>query len=472
MGSGFARALSRTVNGTGEGTPWARSERGPQLRKFFGAYTHGDIWAVYRRLRQVDATNCGYLTFDELQQVIRLAEFQLIFIWDIFSRQNEFIEVKELLTMLAVFSSARLVEKGRFLMTIFDASQTGMCTGAEVAELCTSVLGVLARCTSCVTKPKEVAADLRDDLIRLLSEYREAAKRGSPESTFNGARVIAHSELEKLLPPIRSKYEELPMAGAPPADSPAPPPPDWSITSEPTNSSVTLQAAERVATAAPLPRAPEPLPAALSAPGFTASPTSCVAASVLQSPSPSRSTRSASRSRKREVVPLDLGGGLRPIGCDRSTQATDLSYTLEEVMQQIVAEKLRIRTAELARDVAWEAVRQREAMLAEWDQMMVSEDLGGLMDSLRRTQEQQRLEQLKQMAQDQAELPESDDADAEEERDADEAEEARPKRVACSRMARRWGRRRITPESSLLAAGPRQNCAGGIKHLRSVLFGR
>lgn len=232
MGAAVTRSLLRVLPDSSQGSVWVQNERGPTLRKLFGAYCNPDLWAVYRRLRRVDAAGSGWLSELETQDLLGLPEFNLLFLWDLLSHQNELVNGRELLTTVCVFSSASLVEKARFLITVFDDSRTGSCTGAEVAHACVSVLGVLGRCTGVVVKPKEVAAGLRDDLPALLPEFMNAVRsyggdRSSAEKCFQKDRMISQIELDKLLPSLRAAYMQLPISGTPPPDAMSPPDADW-----------------------------------------------------------------------------------------------------------------------------------------------------------------------------------------------------------------------------------------------------
>lgn len=227
MGAGITSLFEDVVPPEG----FIKSQRGTTLRKLFGAYTNVDIWAVYRRFRVIDDGD-GWLSYDEISQVLSLSEFNLLFVFEIFSQQNELVDSREMLAVVCVFSSAKLEEKGKFLLTLFDASKTGTCTGSEIALLCCQVLHVLAKCTNSLVKVKQVNSHLQDELADLVPEYQEAAERNSEEA-FQSERVIGHIELEKLLATFREAYEMLPVAGGPPAGASPPPPPDWGTGSMP-----------------------------------------------------------------------------------------------------------------------------------------------------------------------------------------------------------------------------------------------
>eukprot|EP00406_Dinophysis_acuminata_P020421 CAMPEP_0179330190 /NCGR_PEP_ID=MMETSP0797-20121207/63533_1 /TAXON_ID=47934 /ORGANISM="Dinophysis acuminata, Strain DAEP01" /LENGTH=666 /DNA_ID=CAMNT_0021042905 /DNA_START=66 /DNA_END=2064 /DNA_ORIENTATION=- len=226
---GVARALSDAfAGGTGEDSSWSKRGRGPTLRQFFEAYGNPDIWSVYRKARQVNSSGSGYISYEELHEIIALADFSLLFLWDIFAQQNELLSVREFLTAVCVLSSAALKEKARFLMSVFDASQTGTCTGAEVGQMCVMVVGIVAHCTGIPVKAKEIIAGLRGELPGLLPQYMEAAKRVGGTNAFQELRIIGTGELEKLLSTIQDTYQELPFAGPPSsAGARKPPPPEW-----------------------------------------------------------------------------------------------------------------------------------------------------------------------------------------------------------------------------------------------------
>jgi len=232
MGAGVAKCLERCVSDVGPGSAWAQKDLGPTLRRFFGAYVNGDIWALYRRYKQVDSHNCGYVGYEELPEIVQLPEFNLLFLWDAFSHQNSLFEGRELLIIVCIFSSASLAEKCRFLLTLHDASHSGTITGAEVAELATACLGVLARCTGQNIRPKEVAAVLQDDLPNVLQAFREAAKVNGPGPAFKTERIISNAELDMLAASLRGMYQELPIGQDPPPGALKPPEPDWNVGKE------------------------------------------------------------------------------------------------------------------------------------------------------------------------------------------------------------------------------------------------
>eukprot|EP00927_Polykrikos_kofoidii_P075154 TRINITY_DN71227_c0_g1_i1.p1 TRINITY_DN71227_c0_g1~~TRINITY_DN71227_c0_g1_i1.p1 ORF type:complete len:472 (+),score=114.96 TRINITY_DN71227_c0_g1_i1:89-1504(+) len=225
MGAGVSALLPKAV----PAEDWEKEARGPTLRRLFGGYTNADVWAVCRKFRQVDDGN-NYVSYDELQQIVHMAEFNLLFVFDVMCQQMELIDSKELLTMICMFSSARLQEKGRFLLALFDESKCGSCTGAEVAVLMNMVFSVFARCTGSVIKPKEVTQGIKKELPTILTgEYAEACRQHGKETAFNCERVISQGELDAILETIEQAYQMLPVAGPPPEDSLAPPPPEWGV---------------------------------------------------------------------------------------------------------------------------------------------------------------------------------------------------------------------------------------------------
>lgn len=212
---------------------WDGLGRGPTLRKIFAAYGVQDCWAVQRRFRQIDDGD-GYVGYDELQQLVSAEEFNLLFLWDLFSQQNELMDITELLTVVCLFSSARLEEKGKFLLAVFDRSKLGVCTGAEISQLCFVMLGIFSKCIGMpAAKIKEIAAELKTDLPDLVPAYQEAMQLVGSEATFHKERVIHHSDLEQMLQPILSAYDRLPVARPPPDDCPPPPSLTWGVIAGP-----------------------------------------------------------------------------------------------------------------------------------------------------------------------------------------------------------------------------------------------
>jgi hypothetical protein len=206
---------------------------GPTLRRFFGLYRQPDFWAVYRRFRAIDDGN-GYVSYDELLKIIALEEYQILFLWEAFSQQDNLIEARELMTLICIFSSAALNEKGKFLQTLFDDSKTGLNTASEVVNMFHMVLQVLTKCTGVMVKIKDVRDELKIALPELLPEvWAEALDRNQnkAEATFNNDRFFGLIELEKILPSIQESYNALPISEPPPHDACHPPPPDWATPS-------------------------------------------------------------------------------------------------------------------------------------------------------------------------------------------------------------------------------------------------
>jgi len=229
MGQACAGLLQRVMNME----VFQNRQAGPTLRRFFGLYRQPDFWAVYRRFRAIDDGN-GYVSYDELLKVVSLEEYQLLFLWEAFSQQDHLIHARELMTIICIFSSAPLLEKGKFLQTLFDDSKTGLNTASEVVSMFHMVLQVLTKCTGVLVKVKDVRDELKSALPELLPEvWAEALERNhnKAEATFNNDRFFGQIELEQILPTIQESYNSLPISGPPPDGACAPPPPDWAIPS-------------------------------------------------------------------------------------------------------------------------------------------------------------------------------------------------------------------------------------------------
>lgn len=227
MGGGYSAILSRTVTND----VWEEKANGPTLRRLFGAYLNSDNWAASRKFRAVDDGN-GFISYDELQKMVYMEEHDLLFIFDIFAQQNELVDAKELLTMICIFSSAMLEEKGRFLMALCDVSKTGTCTGAEIAQLCVLICTVLSKCTGVVVKAKECIKVAKQDVPQILAvQFADAVKQHGIEKAFTNERLISQNELDLLLPSLREVYASLPVHGPPPQDSLPPPATEWGAAS-------------------------------------------------------------------------------------------------------------------------------------------------------------------------------------------------------------------------------------------------
>lgn len=223
MGTGVSAAL---VN-VGAAPGWYDHGRGLRLRQLFGGYRGQDIWAVLRKLKAMDDGH-GFLGFDEVQEVLNLKAPSMLFLWDIFSQQNELVAGKELLTVCCVFSSALLEEKARYLHAVFDASGRGLGTGQEVASICLMVLLVLGKVTGTVAKAKEVTPQLQLELETLLPPYAEAVQQVGSKEAFQKERVIGQLEIDRILTPsIRDAYESLPLHTDPLGETEPPPPAGW-----------------------------------------------------------------------------------------------------------------------------------------------------------------------------------------------------------------------------------------------------
>lgn len=212
---------------------WDALGRGPTLRQIFAAYGVQDCWAVQRRFRQIDDGD-GYVGYDELQKLVSAEEFSLLFLWDLFSQQNELMDITELLTVVCIFSTARLEEKCKFLLAVFDQSKLGVCTGAEISQLCFVMLGIFSKCIGTSTsRVKDIAADLKMDFPDLVPAYQEALQLVGSEATFHKERVIHHSDLESMLRPVMGAYDRLPVARPPPEGCCPPPSLTWGVIAGP-----------------------------------------------------------------------------------------------------------------------------------------------------------------------------------------------------------------------------------------------
>lgn len=225
MGGGISVALLQAA----AADPWAQHGRGPRLQKMFGGYRSQDVWTVFRKYRAMDDGN-GFLSFEEMQELLYFEDSGLLFIWDLYSQQNSLMDAKVLLTIVCLFSGAMLVDKVRFLATLFDGSSRGLCTGAEIASLCTTVLAALGKCTGCMTKAKDVVPHIQEELIQLVPVCAQAAANVGAKQAFNQERVIGQVEVDRyLVPSVVEAYEQLPLAIPVTAACP-PPPPDWGTT--------------------------------------------------------------------------------------------------------------------------------------------------------------------------------------------------------------------------------------------------
>lgn len=222
-------SVSAAIAGVGTSDGWSNGDRATQLRLLFGGFLDTDCWAVSRKYRSIDDGN-GYLTYEELKILLHFEEFNLLFLWDVFNYQNEFIQARELLTTMCLFSSAKLDQKVRFLGAHFDSSRSGRNTGLELAKACTAVLGVMGRCAGSAAKEKDVIPLVRTALQQLSSVFVDACNRVGLEAAFNNERVFGLDELtQAVLPSVRTAYEQVSFSEHRPLPLGCcrPPPPGW-----------------------------------------------------------------------------------------------------------------------------------------------------------------------------------------------------------------------------------------------------
>lgn len=220
-------SVSAAIAGVGTSEGWNNGDRAARLRQIFGAFLDQDCWAVSRKHRSIDDGN-GYMNWEELKTVLHFEEFNLMFLWDVFSHQNEFVQTQEILVTMCLFSSARLLEKLRFLCAHFDSSRSGRNTGLELARACTAVLSVMGRCAGSAAKEKDVIPLVRAALLQISPAFADVVKRGGVESAFNDERMFGLDELENnVLPSLRAAYEQVSFSEPPPPSSSPPPPPGW-----------------------------------------------------------------------------------------------------------------------------------------------------------------------------------------------------------------------------------------------------
>jgi len=175
----------------------------------------------------MDQEGTGWVSFEELQEIVMLPEFNLVFIFDSFSQQNALIDARELLVMVCLFSSAKLSEKCKLMMTIFDASHSGTLTAQEVLRFASLCLTVLSRCTGATIKHRELKSAVQDDFLGLLPEYRAVAERLGHDVTFKEERIIGQPEMDQIAQSIMDLYDGLPLGQEPPKGAVPPPVPDW-----------------------------------------------------------------------------------------------------------------------------------------------------------------------------------------------------------------------------------------------------
>eukprot|EP00931_Biecheleriopsis_adriatica_P008208 TRINITY_DN109422_c0_g1_i1.p1 TRINITY_DN109422_c0_g1~~TRINITY_DN109422_c0_g1_i1.p1 ORF type:complete len:515 (+),score=112.25 TRINITY_DN109422_c0_g1_i1:83-1627(+) len=222
MGGSFSASLSLAA----PHERWNMKGRGPKLRQLFGGYRGQDVWAVQRKFKSMDDGH-GFLSFEEVQDLLYFEEPGLLFIWDLFSQQNELMNAKELLTVVCTFSSAPIEEKVRFLLAVFDASNRGLCTGKEIADMGLMVLTVLGKCTGVNTRAKEVTPQISAELARLVPVFAEVVEVYGEKEAFQSERVIGQLEVDRnITPSVRDIYEQLPLVEAV-TDTALPPPPGW-----------------------------------------------------------------------------------------------------------------------------------------------------------------------------------------------------------------------------------------------------
>lgn len=76
MGAGFVRSIQAVVPSVAPGSAWAQRDIGPTLRRFFGAFYNGDVWAVYRRYKNIDVENTGWISYEELAEILFFTRVQ------------------------------------------------------------------------------------------------------------------------------------------------------------------------------------------------------------------------------------------------------------------------------------------------------------------------------------------------------------------------------------------------------------
>lgn len=80
MGAGFVRSIQAVVPSVAPGSAWAQRDIGPTLRRFFGAFYNGDVWAVYRRYKNIDVENTGWISYEDLaERLCKLGKALILF---------------------------------------------------------------------------------------------------------------------------------------------------------------------------------------------------------------------------------------------------------------------------------------------------------------------------------------------------------------------------------------------------------
>jgi len=243
MGGAVLKLLEHTC----DDRQFRKSSNAILARKVMASYNSNELWSCVRSLRDAGLTEPDEATqklkeaaqgnaspksggdtsasstalvvsYEDFFPHAGLQEYQLLQLWDVFSRptkEGDVCLLNEILTAMAVFCGARLDEKTRFLLCVFDGSHRGLLNVQEILQLVNNVLTVVAKAVGVGMKPKLVKESFIDSLTEDTAIGRTFAI--TPEDTRWAKRFISLEEMEGFTKPLQKIYESLPFASHPAA---------------------------------------------------------------------------------------------------------------------------------------------------------------------------------------------------------------------------------------------------------------
>lgn len=180
------------------------------FRKIFGKWNGKALWDAHRRymVGYYESAKAG-ASFAVLQDILKLPDPNVMFVWNVFSADDETVALQDVFCALAVFSGAKLEEKGVYFHHMFDSHRHGSMTGNDCVRMLRAVADVFSKILGVPYKRKafmETARETLQDLLPPLKLRVESAGASAFEE-----ELISGADVEVLCDAFRPLYNRMPL---------------------------------------------------------------------------------------------------------------------------------------------------------------------------------------------------------------------------------------------------------------------
>lgn len=189
-----------------------RSPSATTFRKIFAKWDAKTIWAAHRRymVAYYEQAKEG-ATFEVLQDILKLPDPNVMFLWNIYSADDDRVFLPEIFAAVAVFSGATLEEKGQYLHHLFDSRRSGMLRGEDAVLLLRGAADVFSKVLGVSYKRKAFMAAARETLPTLLPALAARVKVVGLKAAFE-EELVAVADLEAcVVTPFKPLYDRMPL---------------------------------------------------------------------------------------------------------------------------------------------------------------------------------------------------------------------------------------------------------------------